>query len=154
MKIHAIFLLTIIIMFTSCKNKETATANNEAKKMSIEGVWELVSRYNYIDNKVSDSFGLDEGYRQVKMYSANKVMWCRQRPADSSEWFGYGTYEINEAQDQLTEVLDYGSVMMGKIIEEEKEFVFELQLKKDSFVQIELDDDGNRVISENYVRIE
>ena len=153
MKIHAIFLLTIVL-FASCKNKETATADNGAKKLSIEGVWELVSRYNYIDNKVPDSFGLDEGYRQVKMYTSNKVMWCRQRPADSSEWFGYGTYEINDAQDRLTEVLDYGSVMMSKIIEEEKEFVFELQLKKDTFVQIELDDDGNRVISENYVRIE
>jgi hypothetical protein len=52
------------------------------------------------------------------------------------------------------EVLDYGSVMMSEIIEEEKEFIFELNLKENSFIQIELDDEGNRVISENYIRIE
>jgi hypothetical protein len=81
-------------------------------------------------------------------------MWCRKRPADSTEWFGYGNYEFNDDLDRLTEILDYGSVMMSQIIDEEKEFVFELDLKENSFIQIELDDDGNRVISENYIRIE
>ena len=155
MKINSIFLLFIILLI-SCRNKDMAddSTNNAAKKLSMEGTWELISRYNYIGNKISDSFGLDEGYRQVKMYTPTKVMWSRMRPADSSEWFGYGSYEINDAQDSLTEVLDYGSTMMSKIIEEQKEFTFELLLKKDSFIQIELDDDGNRVISENYIRIE
>jgi hypothetical protein len=120
----------------------------------LEGTWELVSRYNYRDNKVVDSFGLDEGYRQVKMYTQTKVMWSRKRPADSTELFGYGSYQINDAQNRLTEVLDYGSTEMNQVIKEQKEFVFELQLKKNSFIQIELDDEGNRVISENYVRIE
>jgi hypothetical protein len=107
-----------------------------------------------VDNKVSDSFGLAEGYRQVKMYTPTKVMWSRKRPADSTEWFGYGSYEVNTDRDILMEVLDYGSVMMSEIIEEEKEFIFELNLKENSFIQIELDDEGNRVISENYIRIE
>ena len=81
-------------------------------------------------------------------------MWSRTRPADSTEWFGFGSYEFNGDLNILTEVLDYGSVMMSQIIDEEKEFVFELELKENSFIQIELDDDGNRVISENYIRIE
>lgn len=151
MKAHVILLLAILLVL-SCKNKENP--DNSDQKLTLEGTWELISRYNYIDNKVSDSFGLAEGYRQVKMYTPTKVMWSRMRPADSSEWFGYGTYEINPEQNKLTEILDYGSVMMSQIIEEEKEFTFELLLKKDSFIQIELDDDGNRVISENYIRIE
>lgn len=153
MKINTI-LLIVILLLTSCKNKEESESDLNNKKLTLEGTWELISRYNYIDNKVVDSFGLGEGYRQVKMYTSTKVMWSRMRPADSSEWFGYGSYEINEAGDRLIEVLDYGSIMMSKIIEEEKEFTFELELKKDSFIQIELDDDGNRVISENYIRIE
>ena len=155
MKFNALILL-VIILFSSCKEKQATDTNlvSNDKKLSIEGTWELISRYNYVDNKVSDSFGLGEGYRQVKIYTPTKVMWCRMRPADSSEWFGYGSYEINAAQDSLKEVLDYGSTMMSKIIDEEKEFTFELQLKKNSFIQIELDDDGNRVISENYIRIE
>jgi hypothetical protein len=155
MKFNALILL-VIILFSACKEKQTTDTNllSNDKKLSIEGTWELISRYNYVDNKVSDSFGLGEGYRQVKIYTPTKVMWCRMRPADSSEWFGYGSYEINPAQDSLKEVLDYGSTMMSKIIDEEKEFTFELQLMKNSFIQIELDDDGNRVISENYIRIE
>ena len=156
MRLNALFLLAIILLFSSCKDKEVANneLTNTDKTLTLEGTWELVSRYNYVDNKVSDSFGLDEGYRQVKMYSPTKVMWSRTRPADSTEWFGYGSYELNSDLNRLTEVLDYGSVMMSQIIDEEKEFVFELDLKENSFIQIELDDDGNRVISENYIRIE
>lgn len=149
MKVRVFTFLTIIIL-TSCKGKD----HSDNKKLSLEGTWELVSRYNYRNNKVTDSFGLGEGYRQVKMYTATKVMWSRKRPADSTELFGYGNYQINDAQDSLTEELDYGSTVMNQVIEEQKEFTFELQLKKNSFIQIELDDDGNRVISENYVRIE
>ena len=155
MKINALFLLAIILL-ASCKQKEstdTGLMKND-EKLSLQGTWELISRYNYIDNKIADSFGLGEGYRQVKMYTPTKVMWSRMRPTDSSEWFGFGSYEINTAQDSLTEVLDYGSTMMSKIIDEEKEFTFELQLKKNSFIQIEIDDEGNRVISENYIRID
>jgi len=150
-----IVLFFALILLTSCKDKGTVDGEiNNDKKLSLIGTWELISRYNYVDNKITDSFGLSEGYRQVKMYSPTKVMWSRMRPADSSEWFGYGSYEVNAAKDTLTEILDYGSTMMSKIIDEEKEFTFELQLKKNSFIQIELDDDGNRVISENYIRIE
>lgn len=151
MKAGSILFLALILL-SSCKDKEMS--GNNDNKLTLEGTWELISRYNYVDNKVSDSFGLAEGYRQVKMYTPTKVMWCRKRPADSTEWFGYGSYELNETKDRLTEVLDYGSVMMSEIIEEEKEFVFGLELKQNSFIQIELDDDGNRVISENYIRIE
>lgn len=156
MRINSLFLLAIVLLFSSCKDKEAANneLTNSDKKLTLEGTWELISRYNYVDNKVSDSFGLDEGYRQVKMYSPTKVMWSRKRPADSTEWFGYGSYEFNDDLDILTETLDYGSIMMSQIIDEEKEFVFELDLKENYFIQIELDDDGNRVISENYIRIE
>lgn len=156
MRIISLFLIVNILLFTSCKDKDGANnlKSNTDNKLTLEGTWELVSRYNYVDNKISDSFGLDEGYRQVKMYSQTKVMWCRKRPADSTEWFGYGNYEFNDDLDRLTEILDYGSIMMSQIIEEEKEFVFELDLKENSFIQIELDDEGNRVISENYIRIE
>jgi hypothetical protein len=155
MKVNAIFLLTLVLL-VSCKDKDMADTSlkNNAKKLTLEGTWELISRYNYINNEVSDSFNIAEGFRQVKMYTPTKVMWSRKVPADSTELFGYGSYEVSPNNDTLTEVLDYGSAMMSIIIEEEKEFVFELQLKENSFVQIELDEDGNRVISENYIRIE
>ncbi len=118
----------------------------------LDGAWELVGYYNYDDGKVIDSFKQREGFRQVKMYSPTKVMWSKQVPTDSTEWFGFGTYKIENGQ--LVEVLDYGSEMMTKIISEREEFRYDLILTKNSFIQIEIDEDGNKIYSENYRRIE
>jgi hypothetical protein len=43
---------------------------------------------------------------------------------------------------------------MNDVIAENKEFNFQLQLSPNHFEQIELDEDGDRIYSENYVRIE
>ena len=118
----------------------------------MEGTWELKSYYNYKDNKISDSFGLSPGYKQVKMYTSTHVMWARKVPSDSTEFFGFGKYTITDTS--LVETLDYGSAFMNQAIEENIEFPFELELEKDRFIQIDLDEDGNRVFSENYIRIE
>lgn len=128
--------------------------NNSTENPTLVGTWELISRYNYKNNIVVDTFYVAESYRQVKMYSASKVMWSRKMRSDSTEWFGFGAYKLNATKDTLREVLDYGSSVMSKLIEEQGEFVFELQLKENSYIQIEFDQDGNRVISENYSRIE
>ena len=152
----AILLSLIFLAFLiSCKDTTDANAIDENKvntSPSLVGAWELTGFYNYVDNKVTDSFKTRDGYRQVKIYTPSKVMWSKQVPSDSTEWFGYGNYWIDK--DSLTEVLDYGSKMMSKIIQERKEFVYELQLSKNTFSQIEIDESGNRIYSENYKRIE
>ncbi len=147
----------VIVLFVSCKNDKNnnaypVTDPNNTKAKTLEGTWELVSFYNYVDNKVTDSFNTTEGYRQVKMYTPTKVMWSKEVPSDSTEWFGYGSYSIED--NHLKEILDYGSEMMSKIIQERKEFVYELDLQNNKFSQIEIDEDGNRIYSENYIRIE
>ncbi len=135
----------------SCENpKKNAEVKGE-EKPSIEGTWELTSYYNYQDNKISDSFPIS-GTRQVKMYTPTHVMWARKVPSDSLEYFGFGTYKVTDTS--LVEMLDYGSKMMNQAIEENIEFPFELQLQKNRFIQIDLDEDGNRIFSENYIRIE
>lgn len=116
------------------------------------GAWELVGYYNYVNNKVSDTFEVRNGYRQVKMFSPSRVIWAKKVPADSTEWFGYGTYCIKDGK--LIEILDYGSIMMSRIIQEKKEFVYELQIDGNTFSQINIDDQGNRYYSENYIRVE
>lgn len=148
-----------LLLFLSCKNDSSkepfpVTDPNETRTLTLEGAWELTGFYNYVDNKIADSFQTTEGYRQVKMYTATKVMWSKHVPTDSTEWFGYGSYSINDKENRLTEILDYGSEMMSKIIQEHKEFVYELNLNKNRFSQIELDEQGNRIYSENYKRIE
>ena len=155
-----LYLLISGFLLLSCtsNSKETPESmlpdETELKTAApnLEGAWELVGFYNYKDNVVTDSFSTSEGYRQVKMYTNSKVMWSKDVPKDSTEWFGYGTYALED--NTLTEVLDYGSEMMGKIIEEKKEFIYEINLTQDTFSQIEIDEDGNRIYSENYKRIE
>ncbi|WP_439153372.1 hypothetical protein [Winogradskyella sp.] len=152
-----IFCLTFMFI-SSCKesteSKSELTNQEEETEISngLKGTWELTGFYNYKDNEIVDSFKTSSNSRQLKMYTDTKVMWCKHRPADSSEWFGYGTYSFKN--DTLIEVLDFGSMVMEEVIAEKKQFKFELQLQPDQFQQIELDGEGNRIYSENYVRVE
>jgi len=142
----------VIISFISCNNPKSNSNVIPDDKLTLEGTWELTSYYNYEDNKISDSFGLSEGTRQVKMYTPTHVMWARKVPSDSTEFFGFGEYKITDSS--LVETLEYGSAFMNQAIKENLEFPFELILDKDKFIQIDLDEDGNRIFSENYIRIE
>jgi hypothetical protein len=151
------FMLSLVfVLLFSCNetkkaNKEEVVTTSE-KKLSLNGSWELKGFYNYQNNVVVDSFSNNTISRQIKMFSDTKVMWCKLRPADSTEFFGYGSYSFEDGE--LTEVLDFGSSFMNEVILEQKEFSFQLQLHPNRFEQIELDEDGNKIYSENYVRIE
>ncbi len=145
-------LFLVFFTLSSCNNRKNRTEIVLEETLTLEGTWELVSYYNYQDNEISDSFGLSTGSRQVKMYTPTHVMWARKVPSDSTEFFGFGKYAITDTS--LVETLDYGSTFMNQAIEENIEFPFELELEKDRFIQIDLDEDGNRIFSENYIRIE
>lgn len=160
MKSKIVITGLILLLVFSCKKEQNgnidvtdnSTEGIKEKLSSLKGTWELVGFYNYKNNEVVDSFKMNPEFRQLKMYTDTKVMWCKHRPADSSEWFGYGTYIYNDSM--LTETLDFGSTEMDLVIAENKEFTFELHLHGDKFQQIELDEDGYRIYSENYVRVE
>ncbi len=119
---------------------------------SLEGTWELINRYNWVDGSVLDTLPNTNGYRQVKIYSKGKVMWTRYAPDDPAEWFGYGSY--TNTQNELEERLEYGSKVMMGIQDTVKVFKFELQLDKDSYSQFTVDENGVRSFSENYRRID
>ncbi|WGK64401.1 hypothetical protein [Croceiramulus getboli] len=118
---------------------------------SLSGVWELQNQFLYDENRVIDTILNEDNYRQVKMYHDDRVMWTRFSPGDTEEWFGYGSY--TNTQDELIETLEYGSATMMKIVDTMRVFSFELQLEEDAFTQITLDENGNRISSENYKRI-
>ncbi|WP_276167294.1 hypothetical protein [Zobellia alginiliquefaciens] len=120
---------------------------------TIEGTWELVSHYNYNDGiHPSDTLLVADGYRQIKMYYNGKVMWTRYVPNDSVEWFGYGSYETTDST--LTEKLEYMSASMRKITNADMKWEMELQLEKNRYSQIFRDEEGNRINSENYRRLD
>ena len=89
---------------------------------------------------------------QIKMYYNGKVMWTRYVPNDSVEWFGYGSYETTDST--LTEKLEYMSASMHKITNPDMIWSMELKLEKNSFSQIFTDEEGNKINSENYKRLD
>ena len=153
-----VVLFAVFLVLIACKeqenNADSETSQNqteEVKKPTLDGVWELVSFYNYEDNAIKDTVINSPDNRQVKIYKDGKVMWSRRAPSDQIDYFGYGSYTITDSS--LREVLDYGSVAMLKVIDTMRVFDFELYFDKDTFTQIQLDPDGDRVFSENYIRI-
>jgi hypothetical protein len=158
MKIKILFFCLSLVFISSCKDQpesNTEVTNQEVEtKISngLKGTWELTGFYNYKNNVVVDSFSNNTISRQIKMYSDSKVMWCKLLKTDSIEFFGYGSYNYDDGS--LTEVLEFGSAFMNEVIKEQQEFNFQLQLYPNRFEQIELDEDGNRIYSENYVRVE
>ncbi|WP_343485880.1 hypothetical protein [Allomuricauda sp. d1] len=141
-----VFLMLVLIAAT------TPIQNTFEQRNSIEGTWELVSHYNYDGENVTDTVFAVDGYRQIKMYYNGKVMWTRYVPQDSVEWFGYGSYETTDST--LTEQLEYMSASMRKIAEEDMTWSMELVLEEDKYSQIFVDDEGNRINSENYIRLD
>ncbi|WP_274474385.1 hypothetical protein [Mangrovimonas aestuarii] len=156
----SILLSLLLIYITGCQNNsksQTFAENNTPqptiiKNHSLKGSWELVSWYNYQDNKIVDTFLIDNHHRQIKMYTDTRVMWSKQVPTDSTEWYGFGAYTVTDGS--LTETLEYGSASMNEIIKSKEAFSYELILDENKYSQIELDSAGNRLYSENYKRID
>tara|TARA_R110002111_G_scaffold261894_1_gene336114 strand:+ start:7861 stop:8265 length:405 start_codon:yes stop_codon:yes gene_type:complete len=133
-------------------NSDDKTTEVSTEELTMEGAWKQISFYSYADNKIVDTIKASDANKQMKMYTKTKVMWSRFRETDSIDWFGYGDYNILD--DSLTEIIDYGSKAMNEAIKTRKKFVFKLELEKDKFTQIQLDEDGNYLYSENYIRVE
>tara|TARA_R110000868_G_scaffold121034_3_gene321201 strand:+ start:102435 stop:102881 length:447 start_codon:yes stop_codon:yes gene_type:complete len=142
--------LIFLMLFLVSTTKITSSAS--LVNSSLEGTWELVNRYNYDGINVTDTIQNINGYRQVKIYSKGKVMWTRYSPDDPAEWFGYGSYKNTDTE--LEEQLEFGSETMMKIQDTVQVFKFQLQLDTDNYKQITVDDNGNKLSSENYTRID
>jgi hypothetical protein len=152
-------LLIIIVLFFSCKdnpknNLEESSVLDmaENKVNTLEGAWKLVSYLNYGEDGTADTILSSKTNKQIKMYSASKVMWSRTRISDSIDWFAFGDYNVKDGQ--LTEILDYGSKSMNQVIKEKTEFIFNVKIGENEFSQIEIDSLGHPIFAENYIRLE
>ena len=144
-------LLTLLLIIGTSWSIDS-DALKQSNDVLLRGTWELRDFYHYDDNQIIDTVATTGGYRQIKMYTKDRVMWTRYVPKDSVEWFGYGSYVASE--DQLIETLEYGSESMMNVIDTLRMFTFELQISENEYSQITTDEDGNRIFSENYQRIE
>lgn len=151
-----VLMTALIALFFSCQENHDKNKNindiNTLEGTTLEGTWEMIGLYNYKDNKVVDSFKTRTGNRQIKIYTKSRVMWSKLVPADSTEYFAYGTYTVNDSI--LKETLDYGSKTMNIAINQRQDYIYKIVIGKNKFSQIEIDDDGNRIYSENYRRVD
>ncbi|MEB3346302.1 hypothetical protein U6A24_12560 [Aquimarina gracilis] len=146
---NVIILLIGMSSFLAITQEKKATT---IEPYNLEGVWELKHQFLYNENnKIIDTVLNQNGYRQIKMYSKGKVMWTRFDPKDSNEWFGYGTYTIKDGV--LEERLEYASGPMMKIVDTTQVFKFDLVMGKNSYQQIDVDEDGHYILAENYAQI-
>lgn len=145
---NSIFILSVFFILLTVGSFKGI----EQKLPSIIGTWELESFYNYDGVNVTDTLEKAEGYRQVKMYSKEKIMWTRYVPQDPRGRFGYGSYHTTDSL--LVETIEYGDDQMMKALDTMRQFRFELILGEDTFSQISMDSEGKRTFSENYRRID
>lgn len=158
MKNHTLTLAILTLFIFSCKdNSKADIAEKSATEMSsnnatLEGAWKLKSYLNFGENGSIDTIPSSNTNKQIKIYSATKVMWSRSRISDSIDWFGYGDYTVKNGV--LTEVLDYGSKAMNEVIKNKTTFVFDVNISENEFSQTELDSLGHPILGEYYTRLE
>jgi len=146
-----IIILGLIVFIFNCKDNTTNTIQTSTSENHLNGVWQLVSFYNYKDNVIVDTVMANPENPQIKIFLDNKVMWSRKEPKETEEYFGYGSYISTDSS--LVETLEFGSKLMLKVIDSSRVFSFELIKGQDTFSQIDIGPEGDRIFSENYVRI-
>ncbi|MBT8260238.1 MAG: hypothetical protein KJN82_02905 [Bacteroidia bacterium] len=150
----ALFILLITISFIACKQEKSdplSLENEIVISNNLDGVWQLVSFYNYKDNTIVDTVMANPENPQIKIFLDNKVMWSRKEPKGTEEYFGYGSYDSTDST--LVETLEFGSKLMLKVIDSSRVFSFELIKGNNTYSQIDIGPEGDRIFSENYVRI-
>lgn len=157
MKLKLSLIMICTCLFLACQDQQAKTevkaeTSFENTPFSLEGTWELVSYHNYQGNVAVDTFESDDEQTQIKMYTKNHFMWSKKVPHGNDEWHGFGTYV--QTDSTLSETIKYGSAAMQNLISNSDQFFYQLKLEKDSYSQIVTDDEGYRIYSENYRRIE
>jgi hypothetical protein len=158
MKKYLLILAMMPLLIFSCKenSKVEMAEKNDLKANTntntLEGAWKLVSYLNFGQDGSVDTIPSSDTNKQIKMYSATKVMWSRSRISDSIDWFAYGDYKVENGV--LTEILDYGSKSMNDVIKDKTKFVFDVDISENEFSQTELDSAGHPILGEYYIRLE
>lgn len=141
-----VFLMLILVSATFINSNEPDAMH------TMEGTWELQSFYLFDGKNITDTVPIQDGYRQIKMYYNDKIMWSRTNPNDTIGRFGFGTYVITD--NELIETIEYGDYQMMQALDTVRNFKFELWLTDKLYSQITVDEEGYRTTSENYKRID
>ena len=130
-----LILLFSIFLFCITNNLQAQEGMSSGQIVNddpMEGVWELTIHYWVLDD---DTLYLEpsEIKPQHKIYLDGYVMWTADPSTDSSEWHGYGTYQLNDGI--LIEKLLSMSLPMKVAMGSEDQVVLKVAYDKNSFTQ-------------------
>jgi len=130
----ALFSLVIVLVAfcIACtqQSKEGAAGQDAGVTDPVEGVWELTNRYWVLDD---DTIYADEVGVQHKIYYDGYFMWTADPEPDSSEWHGFGTYQLSN--DSLIEKLTSMSLPMKQYMGREDEAIMRVEYGPDFLKQ-------------------
>ena len=123
----AALVLLIITLFAfniACNQQaDEGASDQDARAVDpVEGVWELSNRYWVMED---DTIYADEVGVQHKIYLDGFVMWTADPSPDSSEWHGYGTYQLSN--DTLIEKLLSMSLPLKLAMGSEDELMLKIE---------------------------
>jgi len=120
-------LIIVFSVFLLCSSCNQTTDSNDP----IEGVWERSVRYWVLEDDTiyaDPTPGL-----QHKIYYDGYVMWTADPAPDSSEWYGYGTYQFNS--NTLVEKLSSMSLSLQEAIGSETDVVLTVEYDNNFYKQ-------------------
>ena len=127
----ALFSLAIAL-FAFCIACTQQSKEGAATRVAdpVEGVWELTNHYWVLDD---DTIYADEVGVQHKIYYDGYFMWTADPATDSSEWHGFGTYQLSN--DTLIEKLSSMSLPMKQGMGSEDEVMLKIEYDPDFYKQ-------------------
>jgi len=137
------FLFTI-----SCqKPSKIIDSTNQSTRDALTGAWRMTD-FLQITNE-GDTIK-DDDRVQYKMYVDGSVMWGFESPKKFTEWYGYGTYQIEG--DSLYETMTSGSWAFRQAISQNNNF-FRIGIDIDDSTYTQVIKEKNHISYETYKRV-
>ncbi|MEQ6166224.1 MULTISPECIES: hypothetical protein [unclassified Ekhidna] len=147
---HAAHLILFVFILTSCNQKSPEvqrTGMEEQARDKLTGAWRMTD-YMTVSNEGDTT--TDERV-QYKMYVDGSVMWGFESQAEYTEWFGFGTYNIEG--DTLYETMISGSWAFRQVISKDGNF-FRIGIDVTDSTYTQVIKGPEETTYETYVRIE
>ena len=123
--------LAVLISFLFMACNPPADTLSEDTAPSVEGVWKQTEHFWITE--FGDTVFVAPEHDAYKIYLDGHVMWNCEPDPDSTEWFGFGTYELKG--DTLIERLSTMSWSVQELIEFNEEFVLIVEFDENNFRQ-------------------
>jgi len=128
---YLILLLSVVLICIACNQNKNPRSSNEIVD-PFEGVWELT--HNYVLANGDTVYIGDTGGTQHKVYLDGYFMWTTDPASDSTEWHGFGTYQLRN--DTIIEKLLSMSIPMKAAMGSEEEAILTIEYDENTFRQV------------------